>query len=266
MFGRRSQRNRDIDEAPIGFLLASGRPPPDAHSIAEVFDHLTSGHPHLGGVEVFDAEPAVATLAVAGVVPLMIQWTDAPFPTERVPEEAERQAGVVAGHRHHLAVLTPGADSERSLGEKLLASLAVVVMIQAAALCTRAHGVCWASSGGVYSTQEWTRGCTKYLRDGRIPVDLIVRLITNVDQGKVFISTIGMKLFGMKEIEIWDSERSPDATREIATDAILDSLIAGEISGRGSVWPWKTGPARFTVAIRRSVLEHGERVTVLTGA
>jgi hypothetical protein len=263
MIGRLRRRNVGLDNAPIGFVLASGKPPPDARSVAEVFDHLTKGHPHMRDVEVFDAEPPVATLVVAGVVPLMIQWIEGPFPTERMPEEVKRQTAALADHRHHLAVLSPGADSERDLGEKLLASLAVVVMIQAVALCTRAHAVCWASSGGIYTAQEWTRGCTRYLRDGLIPADMVTRLITNSDRGKVFVSTIGMKLFGMSEIEIWDSERSPDATRQIAIDAILDSLLAGEISHRGSVWSWRTGPAEFRVANRRSVLEHGERVTVL---
>lgn len=263
MIGKSRRRIRDLDDAPIGFLLASGKPPADAHAIAEIVGHLTNGHPHLRKVEVHDPGPDVAMVVVGGNVPVMVQWIDGPFPTERVPEEAERHAAAIRGHGHHLAVLSPGADSERGTGEKLLGSLAVIVMLQAAALCTKAHAVCWASSGGLYTPAEWTRGCTRYLRDGLIPVELLVRLITNIDRGRVYVSTMGMSLFGLREIEVWDSGRSPEGAREIVVDAVLDSLTHGEIVGRGRVWNWRVGPAEFRARSERSVLEHGQKVTTL---
>lgn len=253
----------EIDAAPVAFVLFDGSGPKSLAMVKQVFDPLVHGAQHMSPLTVHDDDYPYAMGVVGDSVPLVIQWPEAPFPAERYPESTERGASLIDGHSNHMAVLSPITDSGVSAPVKLLHAVSVVLAAQAIALTTKCRSIYWRSSDEHYSPHHWTRGCNGYLRDALFPIDQIIRFVENTDQGKNYISSIGMSLFDQREIEVWDSARPMTELRDLMTDAILDSIAAGEICGRGKSWQWKTEPAAFRTAKKRSVLAHGQRVNVL---
>lgn len=265
MFGisRRRSRGNSIDAGPMAFVLCKGGLPASVAQIKSVFDPLTSGAEHLSGLEIESEGPPVGTAIIGAGVPVVFQWMPGGIPTDRFGESAERHEPLIDGHDSHIAVLSPAIDAHMHNAMRMLHATAVVLAAQAIAMCARCQAVYWRNSDEFYQPDHWTRGCNNYLKRQLFPVDQIVRFMHHTEGGSSYLMTVGMSYFGLPEIELWDFRRPGEVMRSIAEDAVLDSVARGDIGRWGKTWEWGREPAVFAVSKQRSVLAHGQKVTVL---
>ncbi len=258
-----------LDDAITGFVMYQHINLPTFSDVINRLTHYLESSEltrKIGSVEIMtdpkalDNDGDVVSVLVGDVHSLHFQRSHTPVPFERL-EAAQDHVQMLQGSQSSIAVLTH-QDSQSSSGTVLRAIISAFA-IQSFHDCSPMQGVLWNPSSNILTPQQWTAQCAEFVKNGRIPIRLWIQMLTHSHANGVDAASIGMMgMFGIHEVEIWNSSRDEAEARDLLESAILDTIAQGPIVKRGKSWSTTTG-VHFKAGLKRSRLEHNEKVVRL---
>jgi hypothetical protein len=202
-------------------------------SPAEVVQFLQEHWPNIATAAESQSKPGVMTFSMDGdragmaLVAKPLPWSDLEGPCAAAWYWPQAAAAFRRHAAHLIATVMPeGRD-------RLATALRLTAMVAASGATSHALGVYWGPGRLVHAPEAFLQESLHMSREN-LPLNLWVdfRLGQNED-GTHSLFTTGLAAFGYREMEIWDSRRSPQSLRDSAYNVAHYVLEKGSVLKQG---------------------------------
>jgi hypothetical protein len=169
--------------------------------------------------------PLAGARAMVCLVDAPIPWTELETPCQvawQWPDAAE----LLRPHGAHLILIVPDAKNV------IAAQLQLTGVVAATAEATEAIGVYWGAAGMVMSREYFTSFASDASPDD-LPIPLWIRFNLTVTNGRTDGSTLGLATFGHPDLEIRESQHSPEEVGSFMAMAANYLITSGPVLKHG---------------------------------
>lgn len=210
-------------------------------------------------VEVIEQERDQIGFMIAGDSGCLIQRMLLPFPAEKLdPDDPNRQR--VVESQEHWGFVLPTQDNPM---HRLIDLIKLSILMQSISMTHRVRGLVPSPLGVVFRASEWGEAIKNLVNDQILPLRHWVGYDYREESGQTDAASIYMdELFGISNVEILNSARSPGETVDLLECAVIDSIMHGPLHKKAKQWVTKTG-VLYTVRYSKSMYDPARKATQL---